>query len=172
MRKSHILVAALTVCLASSVMLAQSAPAESTPAPTQAPAGTVKEVPTGGAPTSPTAAPGGASTSQPVKPTGGLFDGNWPLFIMIGLVVLMLVWSSRSRKKQEAKRRQVLDSLKKGDKIVTIGGIIGTVLEVREGEVTVKTDESNNVKMKFARWAIRDIGDSAKADAKSDEKKD
>ena len=63
----------------------------------------------------------------------------------------------------------MLNELKKGDKITTIGGIVGTVIEVRDDEVTVKVDETNNIRMKFARWAIRGVGATAKSE-KGDEK--
>lgn len=89
-------------------------------------------------------------------------DPTIPIIVMVG-ILLMYVWMGRSRRKQEKARKNLLSSLKKGDKITTIGGIVGTVIEVRDNEVTVKTDESNNVRMKFARWAIRDVGETGKA---------
>ena len=58
----------------------------------------------------------------------------------------------------------MLSSLKKGDKVTSIGGIVGSVIEIREDEITVKIDETNNVRMKFARWAIRGVGAEAKED--------
>jgi preprotein translocase subunit YajC len=90
---------------------------------------------------------------------------NQFLFIMIGGFILLYVWMGRSRRKQEAKRKAMLANLKKGDKVTSIGGIIGTVIEVREDEVTVKVDETNNVRMKFARWAIRGVGEEARTDS-------
>jgi len=93
--------------------------------------------------------------------SGGIL-GNPMLLVMLGALVLMFVFSSRGRKKREAKRRDMLASLSKGDKITTIGGIVGTVIEVREDEITVKVDETNNVRMRFARWAIRGVGEDAK----------
>jgi preprotein translocase subunit YajC len=52
----------------------------------------------------------------------------------------------------------MLPNVKKGDKITTIGGIVGTIVEMREKDVTVKIDESANTRVKFARWAIRGVG--------------
>lgn len=89
---------------------------------------------------------------------------------MIVLLVLMFVFSGRSRKKQEAKRKALLDSVKKGDRITTIGGVIGTVVEVRDNEVTIRTDEAGNTKLKFARWAIRDVGETSKEGPEEDKK--
>ncbi|MCL2700307.1 MAG: preprotein translocase subunit YajC [Phycisphaerae bacterium] len=89
--------------------------------------------------------------------------GSWLLPLMIGLLVVMFVFSSRSRKKQEAKRREMLDAIKKGDTVTSIGGIIGTVAEVREKDVIVKIDDTTRIKL--ARWAIRGIGDDSMSEA-------
>lgn len=84
---------------------------------------------------------------------GGLFDG--PIFpIMIGVMVLMIFMSSRGKKKQAAKQKQLLDALKKGDKVRTIGGILGTIVEVRDDEVVIKIDENSNTRMRVIRRAI------------------
>jgi preprotein translocase subunit YajC len=91
--------------------------------------------------------------------------------VLLGGVVLMWVWMGRGRRKQEAKRKEMLSNLRKGDKIVTIGGIIGTVIEVRPDEVTVKVDETNNVRMKFTRRAIAAVGEDAKTTSPDDDKK-
>ncbi len=90
---------------------------------------------------------------------GGMFD-NKIIFIMLGAVVLMWFMSSRSRKKQEKKRKDMLSSLSKGDKVTSIGGVMGTVVEVREDEVTVKVND--NTRIPFARWAIRGVGEDGK----------
>ena len=52
----------------------------------------------------------------------------------------------RPKNKQEKQRVQMLSGLKKGDRIQTIGGILGTVVDVREDEVVVKVDETSNTK--------------------------
>ena len=48
----------------------------------------------------------------------------------------------------------MIQSLKKNDKVRTIGGIIGIVVDVKDDEVTLKVDESNNTKIKVAASAI------------------
>ena len=93
-----------------------------------------------------------------------MIKGNGMIFVLIGGMVLLYVWMGRSRRKQESKRKEMLANLKKGDKVTSIGGIIGSVIEVKEDEVTVKVDETNNVRMKFARWAIRGVGAEARND--------
>ena len=93
------------------------------------------------------------------------FWGQYGMIIlMVGGMILLFSFMGRGRCKQEDRRREMLSSLKKGNKITTIGGIVGTVIELREDEVTVKVDETNNIRMRFARWSIRGVGDSAKSD--------
>ena len=81
------------------------------------------------------------------------------MFLLIGLLIAMFVFSSRSRKKQETKRREMLDAIKKGDTVTSIGGIIGTVIELRERDLIIKVDDTTRIKL--ARWAIRAIGDDS-----------
>ena len=104
------------------------------------------------------------------KKPGGLFGGSSFLFIMIGGFLLLYFLMSRGKRKQAAKRKEMLSNLKKGDKMTTIGGIVGTVMEVREDEVTVKVDETNNIRVKFARWAVRGVGETAKTEGPEDKK--
>ena len=90
--------------------------------------------------------------------------------ILIGGFLLLYFWMGRGRRKQESKRREMLSNLKKGDRVTSIGGIVGTVMEVREDEVVAKVDETNNVRMHFARWAIRGIGEDGKQENPADKR--
>ena len=94
-------------------------------------------------------------------------DWTFPA-IIIGVLVLMFFMSSRSKRKQESKHREMVAALGKGDKVTSIGGICGTVVDTRDDEIVVKIDE--NTRMRFAPWAIRNIG-GAKGEAVQDEKK-
>jgi preprotein translocase YajC subunit len=87
-----------------------------------------------------------------------------PIILIFGVLAIFMFTSSRGRKKQQAKHQDMLSNLAKGDKVVSIGGIVGTIVECREDEITIKTDETNNIRMKFARWAIRGTGEDAKSD--------
>ncbi len=106
-----------------------------------------------------------AQQEAPPKPKGGFWQGQTMLFVMLGGVFLLYIFMGRSKRRQAAKRKDMLASLKKGAKVSTIGGILGTVIEVREDEVTVKVDESNNARLRVARWAIRGVGEEAKAES-------
>ena len=174
----------MTVCVLTCGLIlavAASAMAQTTQ---PAPAGPVL-VPAPGAKT-PSAAPvapqtpgvPAAGTTATTSPAGGESKPPQPtqdtppyLFVvLLGGVVLMWIWMGRGRRKQEAKRKEMLSNLKKGDKIVSIGGVIGTVIEAKPEEITVKVDETNNVRMKFARWAIRGVGEEGKTNPDQDKK--
>ena len=116
-----------------------------------------------GSDTSPTSQPTG-----PKKKAPSLFEN--PMLLLIGAMLLMFIFMGRGKRKTEKKRKEMLATLKKGDKITTIGGIIGTVMEVRDDEVTVKTDEGSNARMRFARWAVRGVGSDAKTEGPEDKK--
>ena len=90
--------------------------------------------------------------------------GMWLLWLMLGGFFLLYIWMGRGRRKQQRQRQEMLSSLRKGDRVTSIGGIVGTVMEIRDDEVTVKVDESANVRMKFAKWAVRGVGDGSKAE--------
>ena len=51
----------------------------------------------------------------------------------------------------------MVQSLKKNDRVRTIGGILGTVVNIKDDEITLKIDESNNIKIKVASSAIGKI---------------
>ena len=97
---------------------------------------------------------------QTTPPTGGApnpMGGLFPIALMLGLVVFMLL-SSRSQKKREQREKEDMYSrMAKNDRVLTIGGIIGTVMSVRDSEVVLKVDETTNTKMTFLKTAVQRI---------------
>jgi len=101
----------------------------------------------------------GEAESKPAgsKGPGGFGDMRF-LIIMVAVMALLWWWMGRGRRKEQQKHKEMLNTLKKGDKVTSIGGIIGTVIDVKDKEVVVKVDESSNTRMKFLRSAIRNVG--------------
>lgn len=85
--------------------------------------------------------------------------GNWSFLVMMLLIfVVMWFFMIRPQQKKQKELEQFRNSLKKGDKVVTIGGIYGVVSEVKDKYVIVEVD--NNVKLRVDRSAIvKDITD-------------
>ena len=75
------------------------------------------------------------------------------IFIVLIFALLYFVMFRGPKKKQQ-KQQQMIKSLKKNDKVQTIGGIFGTVLDVSENEITLKIDEANNTKIKVLATAV------------------
>lgn len=116
-------------------------PADSTISSTPANTESGTQVPADGA------APMGKQ--QDTNPFGGI------MMLLPIMLAVMIFMTFRGQSKEKKKRAQLLSSLSKGDKVQTIGGIIGNVVEIRDNEVVIKIDENTNTKMKFARSAIQ-----------------
>ncbi len=85
--------------------------------------------------------------------TGGGFLGSiLPLVLMFAIFYFLLI---RPQQKKQKQRTAMLGAVKKGDQIVTIGGIHGTVLELKEETVIVKI--SDNTKVTLERQAINQV---------------
>ena len=91
-------------------------------------------------------------------------------FIIIGILFYMMLL--RPEKKKRAEMDRMLKNIKKNDRIVTIGGIHGTVVNTTKesDEVTIKVDEASNTKLKVNRSAISRVvlntaGATSKAEA-------
>jgi len=81
--------------------------------------------------------------------------GGYSQFLFIGLMlVMMYLILFRGPRKKQQQHKQMIQELAKNDKIQTIGGIVGTVVDIKDEEITLKIDESNNTKMKILRSAI------------------
>lgn len=84
------------------------------------------------------------------SPFGG--SSTW---IFIGLMFVMMYFLLfRGPRKKQQQHKQMVQSLGKNDKVQTIGGIIGTVVDIKDDEITLKVDESNNTKIKVTLSAI------------------
>ena len=81
--------------------------------------------------------------------TMALLISIWPFFLMGGIFYFML-W--RPQKQEQQRRADLLNGLKEGDNIITIGGIYGTITAISEKRVKVKVAE--NVEIEMARNAV------------------
>ena len=96
---------------------------------------------------------------QAAQPAQG---GGAMMWVMMALIfVVMWFFMIRPQRKQQKELQAFRDSLKKGDKVVTIGGIYGTVCEIKEESVLIEVD--NNVKIRVSKQAlVKDFTDPAR----------
>lgn len=98
-----------------------------------------------------------AMAGQPGGGAGGAQQGSWfstliPLVIIFAIFYLLLI---RPQQKQQKKHREMVSSMHKGDKVVTRGGMQGTVYGLTDAVVTLEVAE--NVRIKFAREAVASV---------------
>jgi len=117
----------------------------------EAPSGITSESVTSDEQTTTTTQSDSNNTSPVKKPNP--FGGSQLILFALMFVLMYMILFRGPRKKQQ-QHKQMIQSLSKNDRIQTIGGIIGTVVDVRDDEITLKIDESNNTKIKIVRSAI------------------
>jgi preprotein translocase subunit YajC len=88
------------------------------------------------------------------RPAPKGLGSNMSFFIMALMFVMMYFILFRGPRKKQQQHKQMVQALAKNDKVRTIGGIIGTVVDVKGDEVTLKIDESNNTKIRITASAI------------------
>ena len=76
--------------------------------------------------------------------------------LILGIIFIFYIFNAPQRRKQK-EMQKMMASLDKGDRITTIGGILGTVVAVGDDTVTVKVDESSNTKIKFQKSALASV---------------
>lgn len=103
----------------------------------------------------------------------------WGSWIMIGifvvLMVVMVIFNKRNQKKREEESKALLESIRPGHKVKTIGGICGTVVEVSDEDNTfvleTGSETSGKSYMRFDKYAIAQT-DAKKEENKQEEKKE
>ena len=97
--------------------------------------------------------------------TAGASSSIIMLVVMLAIFYFMLIRPENKRKKEA---EQMRSSVRKGDKITTIGGIVGTVVDVKENNIVIETS-ADQVRVEFAKWAISSnetAAENAKVEAK------
>lgn len=123
-----------------------------------------------GPPAATTAAPGDAAApgaapgaGQPARPSQSPFGPQF-MFIMLGLIVVMIIVSTIGPRRERKKREAMINAIKKHDRVQTVGGVIGAIVELKPDFVVLKVDESANTRITFARSAIQQVLSSSDED--------
>ena len=103
---------------------------------------------------------------ETAQTSGGLLGMLPMLLIMVGVFYFMLIRPENKRKKEA---EQLRSNIKNGDKITTIGGIMGTVVDVKGDSFVIETS-ADQVRVEFAKWALSTNETAAEA-AKEEAKK-
>lgn len=93
--------------------------------------------------------------AQMTEGSGAAGSGNMTttIIMMVVLVAVMYFLMIRPQKKRQKEEQEMRSSLEIGDEIITIGGIVGRVVTIRENDLIIETGSDRN-KMKIERWAV------------------
>ena len=91
---------------------------------------------------------------------------DYTILMLIVMVAIMYFLMIRPENKRKKKAQEMRDSLKKGDVITSIGGIVGKIVSVGKETIVIETSD-DRVRMELAKWSV-----STNNTARSDDKKD
>ena len=97
-----------------------------------------------------------------LEAAAGQQGGGWSFWVMIiAMILIMWLFMWRPESKRRKQMEEFRKNLKKGDKIITAGGIYGTVKEVKEGEASILIEVDSNVTLRIDKNMV--VGDPSAA---------
>ena len=95
----------------------------------------------------------------------------YPLIMVVLMVAVFYFLILRPQRKRDKEQREMLSKLSVGDKITTIGGLVGVIAQIKDDEVTISTSVANTL-VTFTKAAIQNVEkrDSASSSSKSEPK--
>jgi len=97
--------------------------------------------------------------------SGGFAEGGLGLMPIILVMVIFYFLLIRPQQKRAKQHKEMLSALKRGDKIVTNGGLTGTIIKAVDDSETIEVEIAKDVKVNVVRTMIADV--RGKTDAKS-----
>ena len=97
-------------------------------------------------------------------------QGTSTILMLVVLFVIMYFLMIRPENKRKKKAQEMRDSLKKGDVITTIGGIVGKVVQVNNDTIVIETSD-DRVRMELTKWAVSTVGVQTGEQPAADKKK-
>lgn len=99
--------------------------------------------------------PAGAPAGAPTQAPGGGLPFLMPiLFVMVGFLFLSTILGGRKEKKRRA---EMLGGLKKRDRVQTVGGVIGHIIEIKGDEFLIESDRASNTRLWVTRASVSSV---------------
>ena len=102
------------------------------------------------------AAAGDAAAQTEMSPVAALLGTFLPMILIVVVFYFFLI---RPQRKKDKKVKEMLNALKVGDRVCTIGGMYGTITNIRDESTITLALGPQEVPVVFARWAIRSVED-------------
>jgi preprotein translocase subunit YajC len=87
-------------------------------------------------------------------PASGLITMVPMIFFFLFFMYLLVI---RPQRREEKKKIEMINNLQKGDKVITIGGVIGKISKIQDDEYELQVDDTTKTKITFQRYAIRSL---------------
>ena len=84
-------------------------------------------------------------------------QGTYTIVMIVVLVAMMYFMMIRPENKRKKKAQEMRDSLKKGDIVTSIGGIVGKIVAVQKDTIVVETSD-DRVRVELTKWAVSSVG--------------
>ena len=84
-------------------------------------------------------------------------SGMYSIVLLVLMFALLYFFMIRPENKRKKQAQAMRDSLTVGDEITTIGGVVGTICQVKEDTIIIETS-ADRVRMEFTKWAISTKG--------------
>ena len=94
-------------------------------------------------------------TAAPPGRDGGI--GNEFFMLLLMLFLAIILFSFLGQRRDRKKRQSMINAVKKHDRVQTVGGVIGSIAEVKPDTVVLKVDETSNTRITVARSAIQQV---------------
>ena len=85
--------------------------------------------------------------------TVGMIGTFLPMILIFGVMYVILIMPQR---RKEKKTREMINELQVGSEIVTIGGVIGKIVNIKDDEITIESG-IEKTKVKLKKWAIKEV---------------
>ena len=103
--------------------------------------------------------------TAPAAPPAATSPPIWMYIAPIALMLFVLYFLTiRPQKKKEDDRKKMIDSVKKGDKVLTIGGIYGTIVQIKDEDLIIRIDPAKDICVKLTRAGIHRVITSEKGE--------
>lgn len=98
--------------------------------------------------------------------TAGSYGSMLIMLVVMVAVMYFMIWRPESKRKKQAE--EMRSGLKKGDQIITIGGIIGKIVHVTDETIVIETSD-DRVRMELTKWAVSTKNAQASGEKKGGE---
>lgn len=103
---------------------------------------------------------------QDAAPGGQLTSFIGMIVLLFGIMWFLVI---RPQRKRDRERREMLEALRKNDRVLTVGGIYGTIRSIKGDDMVLLVDESSNTKLRVSRSAISQVVSETKEEGELSE---